>query len=288
MGIVQLLISAVSFSFLNLLVKASAQFFTTFEIAFARSSINALIVFAVLKIQKESIVQTTNKALVLRALMGCLSMLLFFKSISVLSLSDAVVINATTPLFVTLILFLFARPKPDLKTIPFLALGFLGIILVAKPTVGHLDLNVGWGVASVICVSIAFIALHSLARSYSAEVITLYLTGLTTIVLIPTMWTFNWNQILERWYLLLGIGVTATVGQAFMTRAYARISITLATQLQQMTLVFSALLAWFYFNEVLDLQFFLGALLVVSASIGLVPLNKNSLYSFTVTGSKST
>ena len=86
--------------------------------------------------------KTTNfKLHLLRSFINCISMLCWFKAISLMPIEKATALGFTTPLFATLLAIIFLKEKIKIHRTIALLIGFFGIIIIIRP--GHIDVGLG-------------------------------------------------------------------------------------------------------------------------------------------------
>ena len=75
------------------------------------------------------------------------------------------------------------------------------------------------------------------------------------------------SEIFQHWWLLLGLGVSATIAQLALTKAY-RVGNTLKNAgLSYLTILFSSILGLIVFSETLDVLSLVGILLIIISGI---------------------
>jgi drug/metabolite transporter (DMT)-like permease len=83
----------------------------------------------------------------------------------------------------------------------------------------------------------------------------------TSVSALPLLWAWQnvlWSDLIP----LLGIGVLASIGQLFLTKAYTLAPAARVGALTYATVVFAAALGWLFWGETLDAFSVGGALLV--------------------------
>lgn len=274
LGICFILISSLCFSLVFVCVKASDGIFSLYQVAFIRGIVNAILAFSYLKFLKVEIVLKRPLGIYIRCVAGLISMLFYFKSLRVLTLSDAVTINSTTPLFMTILLILFGVPRPK-KTSWFLVMiGFVGVVILLKPEMGFLNQNAVWGLIAVIFLTVVFTALHHISRTYHPEQIVLYFSTFICITMLPFVSTFSMPKNALEWCILLGIGVLGSIGQALFTRGLKLVPLIIASQAINLTILISISFGLFFFKEHLSYNYFVGFGLIVLACSWLYGQNR--------------
>ena len=103
------------------------------EIVFYRNLIGVMIILFSLKKFSVSVNMKKLHLLFLRGLFGALAMVLFFFTIATIPLGEAVILNKTSPFFVTIIAYYLMKETITLRTFFALIIGFIGIIFIIKP-----------------------------------------------------------------------------------------------------------------------------------------------------------
>ena len=106
-GLGLMLLSALIFSFADILTKHLSSFFPPTQIAFARFLIGGALLWPILSSKGISLRGNQTRILVLRGLFGTLSFFCLLKSIAMIPLSNAIVLLYTFPLFTFLLLLSF-------------------------------------------------------------------------------------------------------------------------------------------------------------------------------------
>jgi drug/metabolite transporter (DMT)-like permease len=169
--------------------------------------------------------------LLFRGLMGTTALYTLLYCILHLPLGTAMSYNLTSALFIALFSFLLFREYAGGTVLLAVLIGFTGMLLIYKPTIGlpwyyHLA-----GLISGVSSAIAYLTVGTLTRIYDTRVIVLsfVLTGVLTPLLfvgvkhllgLPTDDLFfidwRWPQGTEWWVVLL-LGTAALFGQYFVT-----------------------------------------------------------------------
>ena len=198
---------------------------------------------------------------------------MFFYCIAQLPLATAVTLNYTSPLFLALLTTVILKEHFHWPLIVALALGFVGVILLLRPTLQGEQWSVGLiGLASGFLASIAYLNIRQLGRLGESDWrVVFYFTLICTVVTGAWMLLGTFHALTPgNVPLLLGIGITATLAQLALTRAYRTGKTLVVGALAYSTVVFASLWGIFIWNEVLPLSAWLGmGLIVVSGLVSL-------------------
>ena len=206
------------------------------EIVFFRSFFGiVLISFTFFKI---SIKQKGGRPwlLLFRAGIGLIAMLSFFYNIANITLADAVTYSRMSPIFTAIFAFWFLKERIGFKGWAAIALGFTGMIFVMQPFGNGFNENHFFGLLNAVCAALAFTSIRELKKHYDTRVIVLTFMGIGLIVPVISMIFASYYDIKSlnflinkfvmpnsvEWFYLIGIGVTASFAQIYMTKAYGQ------------------------------------------------------------------
>lgn len=203
-----------------------------------------------------------------RAGFGVCAMYAFFYAIARMPLAEAMLLTYSTPLWVPFIAWLWIRERPPLIVFPAAALGMAGIALIVKPGTLAIPLVAGLiGVASGMFAACAMVSIRRISDTEPPARIVFYFAALATAIsAVPMLWAWRMPAPAD-FLLLVGAGVTATVGQLNLTKAYSFAPAARVGPFTYFAVVFSAILGWVIWDERLDRWSILGSLLVVATCV---------------------
>jgi drug/metabolite transporter (DMT)-like permease len=206
----------------------------------------------------------------LRSFIGFISLLLFFYAITKLPLSTSMTLNYTSPIFLGLLIPFLMKQKFNSAKLFLLLIGFLGIVLILKPVLNHNWFAGLMGVLSGFGAAIAYIMVAKLGQLKEPDLRTVYFFTLISSILSFVLMlnedispiSFDINLI----YLLL-LGISATIAQLAITRAYREGKTLNNAAYSYMTVIFSVGWGVWIFQENLDWLTLMGILLIFLAGI---------------------
>ncbi len=181
----------------------------------------------------------------LRVTGGMAGMFGAFAGYTWLPIATASVLGFTMPLFLTALSVVFLGEKVGWRRWTAVVVGFVGVVLVARPGVGEalpigpvlavLVGGLGWAVAMISIRKMGEAGEHGVAIVLWFTIWSAVLSGLLTIPVweTPTAW---------QWFLLLVIGVVSAAAQLLMTEAYRRGEPTLLAPFEYSALLWTMLL----------------------------------------------
>lgn len=269
-----MLVAAALFALMSVLVKHASATFSPAELVFYRSAFGLLAIWGVIAIGQRRLwapLATPHfKAHIWRGLSGFTALVLFFYALARLPLATAVTLNYTAPLFLAALSAWWLRERHGRGLIGAVLLGFVGIVLLLRPQVQGQDwLPALAGLASGMLAAVAYVNVKNLGKLGESEWrVVFYFTLLATVGGAAWMAVAGFHMPQPGdWPGLIGIGVTATVAQLALTRAYHRGRTLTVGSLAYSTVGFSALYGVLLFGEHLPLLAWIGMAVVAAAGV---------------------
>lgn len=261
-----MLVAAFMFACMGVLVKLGAAYFSSTELVFYRSLFGVWMTYLILRYYRLPVCTPHWRIHCWRGISGLVSLLMFFYCLTQLPLATAISLNYTWPLFVALFSTLILKEHIHWPLICTILLGFAGVILLMQPTLpeDHWVASL-MGMASGFFAAIAYINVKQLGNLGETEwLVVFYFTLISTLItgvglMFTTLNPITWPGL----WLLLGIGVTATLAQLAMTRAYHKGVTLVVTSLGYSTVLFASLWGILLWNELLSPIAWLGMGLII-------------------------
>jgi len=261
-------LAAFAFSFTGVCVKLVSTTVSNEMVVFVRNFVSFLVLAPWLLRGGWSRVRTTRLGgHFLRAAFGVASMYCFFYAIAKLPLAAAMLLTYSTPLYVPFIAWLWIHERPPFIVFPAVVLGIVGISFIVRPS-ATFDLSAGLvGVCAGALAAGAMVSIRRISNTEPASRIVFYFAGMASLIaVVPMLWSWKTPDQREA-LLLLATGLTATLGQLCLTRAYSLAPAARIGPFTYTSVVFSALLAWWLWGESLDRWSALGVALVIATCV---------------------
>jgi drug/metabolite transporter (DMT)-like permease len=275
-GAALMLAATALFTFMGALVKLVGERIPFPEIMFFRSVLALPVVLLIVWRMGQGFHIATQRfpQHVLRAMTGTLAMGCSFFALTVLPLAEQTALTFTTPLFVTLLAIPFLGEKVGIHRFVAVVVGFLGILVIALGKgafQGSVETWVVIGMAVAVLHGVFSALTTLLVRSLSATersttiVVwqSLLMTAFTGLTL-PFLWvTPNATEL----WLLIAVGLVGGVAQVMLTEAFASAQVSSLGAYSHTGILWAVLLGWIFFGDAPGVATFIGAGLIVLASL---------------------
>ena len=218
-------------------------------------------------------------ALLLHAARGSLiafATLFFFTGLAYLPLADAISIFFIEPLLVTLLSALFFREAIHWRRISAISLGFIGALIIIRPTFSEVGYAVLYPVGAAFCFSFYIlltrklvaredpIRLQFFAGIFGCLVMSVAL-GFGTASNVDIV-TAAWPSP-NHWLLLAALGLIATVCHLLVVYAYRLASIGTLAPFQYVEIIGATILGLVIFDDFPDLVTWFGVSIIVGSGM---------------------
>jgi drug/metabolite transporter (DMT)-like permease len=269
-----MLVAAALFALMGVLVKHASTSFSPAELVFYRSVFGLVAIWGVIAVHHRRLwtpLATHHmRAHFLRGLSGFSALVLFFYAIARLPLATAVTLNYTAPLFLAALSAWWLHERHGRGLVGAVLLGFVGIVLLLRPQMQQQAwLPALAGLVSGMLAATAYVNVKQLGKLGEPEWrVVFYFTLLATVGGGAWMAVAGYHRPQSGdWPWLIGIGVTATLAQLALTRAYHRGRTLIVGALAYTTVGFSAVYGVVLFGEHLPLMAWVGMTVVALAGI---------------------
>lgn len=266
-----MLLASVMFAGMGACVKiASDHGASLAHVVLFRGIPSVLLLFIWTRYTHRSLAPTSWRLHIWRNISGICSMWLGFYAISHLPLSTAISLNYTAPLFIAGWMLGWGGTQRDPIRIAAVALGFLGVLAVLRPSLEHEHLlAAALGLGAGAMSAVAMMQIRQLGRVGEPEWRTVFIFScFVCLSSVPQLAIQGVNDISpSAWAALVGIGVLGLVGQLAMTRAFGLGSALLTAALQYTTIIFAALLGMAIWGTVPDIIAWAGMALIISSGL---------------------
>lgn len=204
-----------------------------------------------------------------RACFGLMAMYCFFFSLKYIPLAMTMTLFMTTPFFVPVVAAIWLKESVNASTLLTILLGFVGVVLIMDPR-GDFSPVMLVTLSAGFIVAIVKVNLRKMGATEHPVTIVFYFGLLSTLIsLVPAL--AKWQALsLQEFLLLSAIGLFATVGQLLLSRGFSYAPASVVAPIGFVSILYSALFGWVFWDETLNHYFAFGAGLIITAGILLV------------------
>ena len=268
LAIFLMILSALSFSLMQMSVKISGKSIPVMQQVFSRNLIIMIISIIVLLKNKESFLPNKESIipLILRSLFGFLGVVASFYAFNNMILADASILQNTSPFWSTFFAFLIIKEK-ILKIQWFtLIIAIIGAMFVIKPSFNSNIFPSLVALSGAMFAGLAYTMIGSLKGKERNSIIILYFSLISTAFSLIFAKSFVMPS-LHEFFMLILIGVFAGFGQFFLTISYKEAPVSTVSIFNYTGIIFSYLISVLFFNELIDVYSVIGMFLTISAAL---------------------
>ena len=272
-----LLVSAGSLTLVAMatLVKYLGARLPSMEILFFRSLIGFFFVLPIFIRDPMQPFRTKRFGMhLVRGATGAVGNACFFWTITHLLLADAMALQFSRPLFMIPLALIFLGEIAGLRRSIITIVGFLGILLYARPFTAGFEPGAFVGAMGAFFGGLVVISIKRLQTTEPTRVIMFYYAFWNAaFALIPAVW-FWVTPTLPELAVLTVIGFLGIGGQTMITHGLSQGDATVLAPLDYSRIVYSAALGYLLFGELPGAWSFAGMALIVASSLYLVLTEK--------------
>ncbi len=280
-----MVLAAFFFASMGVCIKAASPYFSPAEMVFYRGLIGMIMMVWLARHQGLSLKTQYPGMHAWRSLIGVTSLGAWFYAIAHLPLATAMTLNYMSSVWVAVFLVGAAlwtwrpspaTPKPPLQgsLVATIIVGFAGVVLMLRPNFNQDQAFAGMlGLMSGMAAAFAYMQVVALSRIGEPETRTVFYFatgsalagGVATLVTGISPWS-GWQTL---W--LLPIGVTASIAQLCLTKAYAQAKNSRETlvvaNLQYSGIIFGAISGMVFFGDRIPFYGWVGMFLIIASGI---------------------
>tara|TARA_B100000700_G_scaffold275546_1_gene321457 strand:- start:555 stop:1406 length:852 start_codon:yes stop_codon:yes gene_type:complete len=210
---------------------------------------------------------TQPKLQIFRGLTLFFANILFFYSISVISMAKALTLAFVAPLITTALSPIFLGEKVGLRRWSAVIIGFLGSLIVIRP--GFIEFNL----ATVAALGTGFfygiyLVITRKLHSSDSPLLTLLLTGVVGGVIasfiVPVVWV---NPSFNQWALLALMGVFACLGHLFLILSLKYADASKLAPFGYFEIVTNVILGYYFFSDFPHYWTWVGLTIIVCSGV---------------------
>lgn len=268
-GILYMLLAVFIFCLVNAIAKNTIAQYPPLEVLFFRFLGALLPSWLLLYRDREAINFSTlpYRTSFIASIILVLDLLCLFMSFKYLPLADATALSFSSIFFVTVLSAIFLKEKLSLSRIGVIICGFMGVIIIAKPSGNISFLGTMFSLIYALTDAIVLLLIRVMTQKHKSSSIlftfTLFAT-LITAAFLPFIWKTP-NLIDLSKFIVLGIG--GGLGQFFITQAYRHAPAAIVAPMTYSATLWSTFLGFIFWSEVPGTHFWIGGTLVIMSGL---------------------
>ena len=193
--------------------------------------------------------------------------ILFFYSISIISMAKALTLAFVAPLITTALSPIFLGEKVGFRRWSAVIIGFVGSLIVIRP--GFIEFNL----ATVAALGTGFfygiyLVITRKLHTSDSPLLTLLLTGVVGAIVasfvVPVVWI---NPTFNQWALLALMGIFACLGHLFLILSLKYADASKLAPFSYFEIITNILIGFYFFGDFPDTYTFLGLFIIIGSGI---------------------
>ncbi len=294
-GYLFLFLSTLNFGGMAILVKSLSSDLSPYQIAFWRSLIVFITILILLKWRPTSLnsffhginpskpghfreiaLIFKEPILILRGLFGAFALVFYYSAISLIHVSEAVMISYSFPVFTVIFSFFFLKESLRVSSILYILMAVAGVVFITKPTLESFNQGELYGILTAFFMAAAIITIKKANNHYPPWLIVFAFMFFSLVLTSYEMITQFTPLTLSMFGIIMGISITTFFGQFYLTYGLKYIEATTGSIIILLTVVNVTLLSIIFLSEFPDVYSLIGGMFILFASIKLT-LKKSSL-----------
>jgi len=239
------------------------------QITWARYFFTVIFTFPVILIFYRQEFKWTEKPKLqlIRGLILLCANILFFYSISIISLAKALTLAFIAPLIVTALSPILLNEKVGFRRWTAVIIGFIGSLIVIRP--GFIEFNFASlaAIGTGILYGFYLIVTRKLSTS-DTPLLTLLLTGAVGAIIIsiftPTFWIWPTST---QWSMMVAIGFFASLGHLFLILSLKYADASKLAPFSYFEIITNIIIGYYFFSDFPDNATFFGLFIIISSGV---------------------
>ena len=267
-GALWMVVACLAFAVVSILVRHLGETLHPLQIAFFRNAFSLLWLTPWVLMTGRAAFRTRHFGRhLLRAASGAVAMSCLFSAMVLMPLAEVNALTFLSPVLATAGAALFLGETVRKRRWFAVGVGFLGAMIVLRPGVQVLQPAAFLALGAAVFIAVTMLILRWLALTEKPSTTVLYMNLLLTpISLPPALWVWQAPGA-DQWGWIVLLGLAATGVQLCLARAFAAAEASQVLPFDFSRLLFVAIAAYLFFGEVPDLWTWVGAAVIMGATI---------------------
>jgi drug/metabolite transporter (DMT)-like permease len=269
-------INALMLAGMSLFSKLLAQYYGPLEVTFFRNSFSLVILVAWFFITGRTALMHTDRpyAQIWRATIGTAGIVLGMWAVSLMPLAETTILLFTSPLFTVLLSMLVLKERVGIYRLSAVAVGFLGVLIVANPLSSHgmhlpllgIIVGLGWGFFS----GAVDTTLRWIGKTEHAATTTFYFMLYGSIAVgthLPFAEIKPGGFSTMAFACIAGIGLCGLFSLLAKSQSFRFGEATLVAPMMYTMIIWSVLFDYLFWDKVPQINMILGGAVIIAANL---------------------
>ena len=271
-GIFYMLLAMFIFSVVNILVKEVTIHYALIQVVFFRCFFMLVpSTFLIIKNGGFSLLKTENfKRHCMCGFLGVADLSCLFATLRMLPLAEAITLSFANILFVTALSGPLLKEKVGFYRWAAILIGFVGVLVVAKPTTNLFDTGSIYGILFALIDAYIMINMRILTRTDPSEVAVFYfslISSMVCLLILPFFWvTPSFSDLLK----LICLGIGGGIAQVCLTRAYQHAPAVIVAPMIYSSILWGTLFGFLLWQEIPTPSLLLGCSLIMIGGLAII------------------
>lgn len=276
-GIFYAICSCFFASILISLVRHLSQDFHVFFIVMVRNFFGLVFFLPQIVRDYQTVLRTKRlKMHIARGVNGLFSMMCWFQAIAAIPLAEAVSISFIIPIITTALAVFFLKEKTKQHTWSACFIGFVGILIILRPGFREFHFAYFYCFISVVLWTISNFLIKSMTKTEKPHTIVAYMSLVMLLVSIPIAFPHLKPIDFESLLYFIALGAVSNLTHICISNSYAKSDLSTVQPFDFTRLIFTAIISYFFFQEIVDCFVIIGSLVILSGTILAMPKRKKS------------
>ena len=197
-----------------------------------------------------------------------------FTGLAYLPFAENIAIYMIGPVITTLLASVILKEKISLTQMIIVIIGLIGALVIANPQSATFNYFVIFPLLAALCFSFFTISTKFLNLTDSNQTTLLYTAISGTVLSLPFLFIYSDTPTLFHLFLMLCLGLLATIGHFLFINALKVINASFAAPFVYLTVLLAAFWGFFLYNEIPNNNTIAGGLLIIIVGIIIIRIKK--------------
>jgi len=268
-GILFAITAYFSFSLFDALQKTAIVNHSIFQLLFVKYLfVLFLSLFEAKRIKNANFYKSNNlKLQILRSLLSIIESGCFILAIKYLSLVNAHSVGALAPVIIVALSAIILKEKVSVKTWIAIFVGFIGVLIILRPTSSIFDVKSMIPLVAAFFVSL-YQVLTKISSEYDTTEVSLFYPSIVGMIIASLLAFYFWQPMnMESYIFFFGIGLFYSLGFYFQINALSKARASIIQPFHYTLIFWAVILGYIFYDDIPDLFTITGAIIITVSGI---------------------